>query len=259
MINITIQKTIKLLIILITLLPLTLSAKIIVAIDAGHGGKDPGALGASRFYEKNITLAIAKKIQKLAKNNRDITIVLTREDDTYLTVYERSEVARKLKADYLISIHADVARKKDARGSAVWVLSTRRADTELGRWLEAHEKYSDLLGGAGDVLANDDENEYLNQTVLDLQFAYSQRAGYELGESLINGLSKRTPIHKEIPLHASLGVLRSPDIPSALVEVGFLSNPQEERLLKTDAYQTKIAQGILDGLINYSKEHPKKR
>lgn len=230
--------------------------KVVVAVDAGHGGKDSGAVGQRKLYEKTVTLAIAKKLTVLINKDPSMKAILTRNNDTFISVFQRSEIAREHKADLLISIHADAAPNKSAKGASVWILSTKRADTELGRWIEKHEKQSELLGGAGDALSGDDSNPYLSQAILDLQFSYSQRVGYGLASAVLKEMQKVVTLHKRIPEHASLGVLRSPDIPSILVEVGFISNLSEETLLKSDAHQNKIAQAIYKGLKNYIKKNP---
>jgi N-acetylmuramoyl-L-alanine amidase len=136
------------------------------------------------------------------------------------------------------------------------VLSNRRANSEMANWLEEHEKQSELLGGAGDVLANSQSDPYLSQAVLDLQFGHSQRVGYDVATNVLNQLQGIGALHKRRPEHASLGVLRSPDIPSILVETGFISNNGEERLLGSDSYQQQIAEAIYNGLRKYFEAHP---
>lgn len=232
------------------------AAKVIIAVDAGHGGKDSGAVGKNKLYEKTVTLSIAKKLTNLLNKDPQFNGVLTRTDDNFISVAERSEIARNNKANLLISIHADAAPNRKATGASVWVLSTKRADTELGRWLEQDEKQSQLLGGAGDALS-EDHNPHLSQAVIDLQFSYSQRVGYELATQVIKELNRVIKLHKHKPEHASLGVLRSPDIPSILVEVGFISNQGEESLLANNAHQEKIAKAIYRGVKNYVKQNPK--
>lgn len=234
----------------------SLSAKVVVAIDAGHGGKDSGAVGPNKLYEKTVTLSIAKKLSVLMNKDPLFKAVLTRSTDSFISVQARSDIARHQKANLLISIHADAAPNRSASGASVWVLSTKRADTELGRWLEQHEKQSELLGGAGDVLSNSDANPFLSQAILDLQFANSQRVGYEMATHILKEMNRGIALHKSIPEHASLGVLRSPDIPSVLVEVGFISNRNEEKLLKSNAHQDKIARAIYQGIKNYVKKNP---
>ncbi|MCO6524419.1 MAG: N-acetylmuramoyl-L-alanine amidase, partial [Candidatus Schmidhempelia sp.] len=137
--------------------------KLVIAIDAGHGGKDSGAVGPNKLYEKDVTLAISQKLADLMQRDHSMKPVLTRTSDKYISVFQRSEIARQHKAALLISIHADAAPVKSASGISAWVLSTKRADTELGRWLEKHEKQSQLLGGAGDVLSGEGSNPYLSQ------------------------------------------------------------------------------------------------
>ncbi|CAM3950012.1 N-acetylmuramoyl-L-alanine amidase AmiB [Rahnella bruchi] len=234
----------------------TSDSKIIVAIDAGHGGQDPGAIGAGGLKEKNVTIAIARKLQAILNADPMFQPVLTRDGDYFISVMGRSDVARKKNANVLVSIHADAAPSRSARGASVWVLSNRRANSEMGNWLEQHEKQSELLGGAGDVLANTASDPYLSQAVLDLQFGHSQRVGYDVATRVLRELRSVGSLHKAKPEHASLGVLRSPDIPSLLVETGFISNSTEERLLGSSAYQDKIARAIHIGLRNYFQSHP---
>lgn len=232
------------------------SSRVVVAIDAGHGGQDPGAIGQNGLKEKNVTIAIARRLEAMLNSDPMFKPVLTRNGDYFISVMGRSDVARKQGANVLVSIHADAAPNRSATGASVWVLSNRRANSEMGNWLEQHEKQSELLGGAGDVLANTAADPYLSQAVLDLQFGHSQRVGYDVATKVLNELQRVGDIHKRRPEHASLGVLRSPDIPSLLVETGFISNSTEERLLGSSAYQEKIAQAIYKGLRSYFLAHP---
>ncbi|WP_292989161.1 N-acetylmuramoyl-L-alanine amidase AmiB [Pantoea sp.] len=229
---------------------------VIVAIDAGHGGQDPGAIGQRGLKEKNVTIAIARKLRVLLNNDPMFKGVLTRDGDYFISVMGRSDVARKANANVLVSIHADAAPSHAATGASVWVLSNRRANNEMANWLEQKEKQSELLGGAGDLLANSQADPYLSQAVLDLQFGHSQRVGYDIAQKVLQQLRGVTSLHKRLPEHASLGVLRSPDIPSLLVETGFISNSSEERLLGSSAHQDKIAQSIYRGLRTYFLAHP---
>lgn len=230
--------------------------KVVIAIDAGHGGQDPGAIGPGGTREKNVTIAVARKLRSLLNDDPMFKCVLTRDGDYFISVMGRSDVARKQNANFLVSIHADAAPNRDATGASVWVLSNRRANSEMAGWLEQHEKQSELLGGAGDVLANSQSDPYLSQAVLDLQFGHSQRVGYDVATSMIGQLERIGSMHKRRPEHASLGVLRSPDIPSVLVETGFISNNSEERLLASDDYQQQLAEAIYKGLRNYFQAHP---
>ncbi|MCT4703031.1 N-acetylmuramoyl-L-alanine amidase AmiB [Enterobacteriaceae bacterium H20N1] len=232
------------------------SDTVVVAIDAGHGGQDPGAIGPGGTKEKNVTISIARKLRALLNDDPMFKGVLTRDGDYFISVMGRSDVARKQNANILVSIHADAAPNRDATGASVWVLSNRRANSEMAGWLEQHEKQSELLGGAGDVLANSQADPYLSQAVLDLQFGHSQRVGYDVATKMLSQLGQIGSLHKRRPEHASLGVLRSPDIPSVLVETGFISNNGEERLLGSDDYQQQIAKAIYEGLRNYFLTHP---
>jgi N-acetylmuramoyl-L-alanine amidase len=234
----------------------SLNDTVIVAIDAGHGGQDPGAMGQNGLKEKNVTIAIARKLKVLLNNDPMFKGVLTRDGDYFISVMGRSDVARKANANVLVSIHADAAPSHAATGASVWVLSNRRANSEMANWLEQKEKQSELLGGAGDLLANSQADPYLSQAVLDLQFGHSQRVGYDIAVKVLQQMRGVATLHKRLPEHASLGVLRSPDIPSLLVETGFISNTSEERLLGSSAHQEKIAQSIYKGLRTYFLAHP---
>ncbi|MGX3095460.1 N-acetylmuramoyl-L-alanine amidase [Ursidibacter sp. B-7004-1] len=237
---------------------ITSYAKTVIAIDAGHGGKDPGAIGKTLgIKEKDVTLSIAKELKALLDADPNFRAVMTRSGDYFIQLPNRTEIARKNKANYLVSIHADSSpSSENLRGASVWVLSNRRANDELGKWLEDHEKQSELLGGAGSVLAQANER-YLSQTVLDLQFSHSQRAGYELGKTILSKMSNVTKLAKSAPQHASLSVLRSPDIPSILVETGFLSNAIEEQKLSSLAYRRQVARAIYNGLVEYQRKYYK--
>ncbi|MEJ2766938.1 LysM peptidoglycan-binding domain-containing protein [Photobacterium sp. MCCC 1A19761] len=228
---------------------------IIVAIDAGHGGEDPGSIGPSRKYEKNVTLDISKEVAAKINATPGMKAVLTRRGDYFVNLNKRSEIARRNKAHLLVSIHADGFHQPHPRGASVWVLNTRRANSEIGRWLEQQEKQSELLGG-GDVLTGGNDDQYLSMAVLDLQFSHSQKEGYDVASRVLKELSKITALHKSKPEHASLAVLKSPDIPSLLVETGFITNPQEERLLNTRAHQSKLANAVYRGVLAYFNEKP---
>ncbi|MFD1092883.1 N-acetylmuramoyl-L-alanine amidase AmiB [Providencia vermicola] len=230
------------------------SKQVVIAIDAGHGGKDPGAIGKNGYKEKDVTLSVAKKLYRRLEADPMFKPAMTRDGDYFISVSGRSDVARKKGANMLVSIHADSAPNSSARGASVWVLSNRRANSELGNWLEQREKQSELLGGAGDALSGADP--YLSQAVLDLQFGHSQRVGYDVAVQVIQQLRKVGNIHKKTPEHASLGVLRSPDIPSILVETGFISNAAEEQLLKSNEFQDAVAEAIHLGLRQYFLANP---
>ena len=229
---------------------------VVVAIDAGHGGQDPGAIGKNGLREKNLTLNIARQLYTLLKRDPLFKPVLTRHGDYFISVAARSDIARQQGATVLVSIHADAAPNVRAAGVSVWVLSNHRANNEMGNWLERHEKQSELLGGVGQMLASTSADPYLSQAVLDLQFGHSQRVGYEIALNVLSELRRVGTVHKLRPEHASLGVLRSPDIPSLLVETGFISNRSEERLLGTREHQDKLVRAIHKGLHKYFLVYP---
>lgn len=235
-----------------------IKAPIVVAIDAGHGGYDPGAMGHHGINEKNITFSIAKRLKRILDIDPMFKTVMIRDGDYFLSVMERSDLARKKKADILISIHVDSAVNTNVRGASVWVLSSRRAQSETVHWLHRKDKHSELLGGLGDVLINYQDDLYFNHLVLDLQFGYAQREGYNIAMKILDQLKNMSFLHKSTPEYSGFGVLRSPDIPSVLVETGFISNLQESRLLNTDRYQEKIAWALYKGLCAYILEYQEK-
>lgn len=221
---------------------------IIIAIDAGHGGDDPGSIGPSGTYEKNLTLPIARQLAALINKEPGLKAELVRTGDYYVHVNRRTEVARSRQADLLVSIHADAFTSPQPRGASVWVLSLRRATTEVGRVLEQTERHSELLGGVADIIKDSANERYLAQTVLDLSMNHSMVTAYQAANEVLVELGKITRLHKREPQAASFGVLKSPDIPSILVEVGFISNPQEERELRSASHQSKLAQSLFTAL-----------
>ncbi len=231
---------------------------VVIAIDPGHGGEDPGSIGPRRTYEKRVTLAVSQKLAALIDREPGMRAVLTRRGDYFVDLNKRSEIARKAKADLLVSVHADSFHNSTPRGASVWVLSTNRANREMGSWLEKQEKQGELLGGVGKVLAESDPNPYLAQTFLDLSMDKSRAEGYDVSRQILRSLGKVARLHKKAPEHASLAVLKAPDIPSVLVETGFISNHAEEKLLATSSYQDQLARAIFEGIRNYYRAHPTK-
>jgi len=229
---------------------------IIIAIDAGHGGEDPGSIGGKGNYEKRITLAISKKLEALINKQPGLTAVMTRTGDYYISVHGRTEKARNANADLLISIHADAYHTPHPSGAGVWTLSPRRANSEIGKWLEKKEKHSELLGGAGDAIKNTTTEKYLVRTLLDMSMDHSMSQGYLVAKEILGELKDITKLHKRSPQSASFGVLKSPDIPSILVETGFISNPKEEKLLINNWFQNKMANSIFTAVNSYFKRNP---
>jgi len=233
------------------------TADIVVAIDAGHGGEDPGSIGPTRKYEKHATLAVSKKIAAQINAVPGMKAVLTRGGDYYVNLNKRSEIARRNKAHLLVSIHADAFHSPKPRGGSVFVLNTRRANSEIARWVENHEEQSQLLGGAGEVLAKNNNDKNVSQTLLDLQFSHSQKEGFKVATKILREMSRAgIYLHKKEPVNASLAVLKSPDIPSVLVETGFISNPSEEKLLFQRSHQDKLARSLTKAIVQYFEANP---
>lgn len=229
---------------------------VIVAIDAGHGGEDPGSIGPTGLYEKSVTLPVAQQLADLINADPGMKAVLVRTGDYGVQLTQRNRIARRAKADMFISIHADAFTSPQPRGASVWVLSRRRANTELGRWLENREQHSELLGGAGEVLSSNGDDPYLARTLLDMSIDSSMSGGFEAANLLLGRLSDVTRLHRREPQAASFAVLNSPDIPSVLVELGFISNPQEEQQLRSGAHQRRLAEALYEGTREFFVRHP---
>jgi N-acetylmuramoyl-L-alanine amidase len=229
---------------------------IIIAIDAGHGGQDPGAVGPKGTHEKIITQSVSRQLAAMINKQPGLKAVLTRNGDYYIHPNKRPEIARQKQADLLISIHADAVQNRKAHGASVWVLSMRRATTEVGRMLEQTEKHSELLGGVGEIIKDSANERYLAQTVLDLSMNHSMVTGFEVAKEVLREMSTVAHLHKKEPQAASLAVLKAPDIPSILVETGFISNYNEERLLKDPNHQHKLAQAIFRAVKGYFEKSP---
>ncbi|MCV2886597.1 N-acetylmuramoyl-L-alanine amidase [Aestuariibacter sp. AA17] len=229
---------------------------IIIAIDAGHGGEDPGSIGRGGTYEKNITLSVSKKLADLINAEKGMKAVLTRSGDYYVSPNQRPEIARKHRADLFVSIHADAFTTPQPNGASVWVLSMGRANTELGRWMERTERHSELLGGAAEVIKDTANERYLALALLDMSMDRSIAASYDVSKKVISELKQVTKMHKRTPQAASLAVLTSPDIPSILVETGFISNPKEEKNLNWAAFRQRLADRIFNAVKRYFENSP---
>ncbi|MCK9539879.1 N-acetylmuramoyl-L-alanine amidase [Dokdonella sp.] len=225
---------------------------IVIAIDAGHGGKDPGSIGASGTFEKRITLQVARELKALIDATPGMQAVLTRDGDYFIPLEQRYAKARAAKADLFISVHADAFTNKDARGSSVWVLSPRGATSEQARWLADRENRADLVGG----VSLDDKDDTLAKVLLDLSQGATMGASNAVAEHVLAALAKVGPVHRTYVERANFVVLRSPDVPSILVETAFITNPAEEARLKTPAHREKLAAAILDGVKNHFYTSP---
>ena len=230
--------------------------EILIVIDPGHGGEDPGSIGPTRKYEKNSTLSVSKKLAAQLNAIPGIRAKLTRTGDYFVNLNRRVAIASENNAHLLISIHADAFTTPQPRGGSVFVLNTRRANTEISRWIEDKEKQSELLGGGGAAFPTSNNDRNVNQTLLDLQFSHSQKEGYKLATEILSEMGKVARLHNPKPINTSLAVLRSPQIPSVLVETGFISNPTEEKLLFQRAHQDKLARSITTAVVKYLKANP---
>ena len=225
---------------------------LVIAIDAGHGGDDPGAIGRRGTREKTVVLAIARELAALIRKEPGMRPVLIREGDYYVGLRQRINKARKENADLFISIHADGFRSQQARGSSVFVLSRRGASSEMGRWLEAKENSADLAGG----VSLDDKDDLLAEVLLDLSQSATIEASHEVASNMLGGLKRLGKMHKSSVQRAGFVVLKSPDIPSILIETAFISNPQEENKLRDKRHQKKLAKAMLSGIRDYFGNNP---
>ncbi|MNM58090.1 N-acetylmuramoyl-L-alanine amidase AmiC precursor [compost metagenome] len=228
---------------------------IVIAIDAGHGGEDPGASGSRGQHEKDIVLAIAKELQRQINSEKGFRAELTRTGDYFIPLRKRTEIARKKGADLFISIHADAAPSKAAFGASVFALSDRGATSETARWLADSENRSDLIGGAGNV-SLDDKDRMLAGVLLDLSMTASLSSSLNVGQKVLGNMGRITPLHKQRVEQAGFMVLKSPDIPSILVETGFISNANEAAKLATPSHQQSLARSIHSGVRQFFQQNP---
>ncbi|PTB88274.1 N-acetylmuramoyl-L-alanine amidase, partial [Pseudidiomarina aestuarii] len=230
--------------------------KVTIAIDAGHGGDDPGSIGPSGTYEKNVVLKIARALADVINADPAMQAYLVRTDDYYLKHLTRVRKAEQVKADMFLSIHADAFTSPQPRGGSVWVLSNRRANNEMGRLLENKERLSEVLGGVDVSASSDDSSSYLSETLISMSMDHAMASGYEAATEIIDEMERVTKMHKTKPQHASLAVLTSANIPSMLVETGFISNPTEEQLLLSNKHQQQLARAIYQGVRRYFTRKP---
>jgi N-acetylmuramoyl-L-alanine amidase len=226
--------------------------KVVVAIDAGHGGKDQGAHGPGGTLEKNVTLAVARDLANLINRQPGMKAVLTRDGDYFIPLKQRYQIARENNADLFVAIHADSYTSDDARGSSVWVLSPRGKTNEAARWLADRENRADLIGGT----TLDDKDDGLAKVLLDLQQGWAMQASDVVAGNVLKALAQLGPTHRGYVERANFVVLRSPDVPSILVETAFISNPAEERKLRDPAHQNQLADAVMDGVKNYFESTP---
>lgn len=228
---------------------------IIIAVDAGHGGEDPGAIGPGRLYEKNVVFDISKRLVNRLNQIKGYEAKLVRTGDYYVPLRERRNIARKMQADLFVSIHADAFTHPSARGSSVFALSRSGATSETARFLAERENEADLIGGVGNV-SLEDKDEVLVGVLVDLSMNATLSSSIEVGDQVLKHLGSVTRLHKPQVEQAGFAVLKSPDVPSILVETGFISNPGEARKLSTSRYREQLADTLSRGIQSYFNEKP---
>ena len=227
---------------------------VIVVIDPGHGGKDPGAMGMGRNTEKQVVLAIALKLKQLIDRQPGMRAVLTRNGDYYIGLRERMYIARRHNADIFVAIHADAFINHNSNGASVFALSPSGATSEAARWLAEKENHSEL--GGVNLSGLDDQNGVIRTVLLDLSQTATIGASLQMGGRVLRGLDTMTTLHNHKVEQARFMVLKSPDIPSILIETGFISNPREERNLTSPAYQIRLTKAIFQGVKSYFWDYP---
>jgi N-acetylmuramoyl-L-alanine amidase len=225
---------------------------IIVVLDPGHGGEDPGALGRRGTHEKNVTLAIAQKLKARIDQEPNMRAVLTRDGDFYLPLHMRIEKAQRVRADLFVSIHADAFIRPQARGASVFALSEKGATSAAASWLANRENAADLIGGVN----LQGKDRYLKMTLADLSLTAQINDSLKAGRAVLAELGNINDLHKANVEQAGFAVLKAPDIPSILVETAFISNPEEELRLRSTAYQNKVAEAIFNGIKRYFAKSP---
>lgn len=223
-----------------------------VALDPGHGGEDPGAVGKGGNLEKNVTISIARRLKTKIDGEENMRSILTRDGDFFVPLGQRVNKARRVQADLFVSIHADAFIKPTARGSSVFVLSDHGASSSAARWLAQKENAADLIGGVNLGV----KDPYLARTLLDLSQTATATDSLKLGKDVLGELGRINNLHKGHVEQASFAVLKAPDIPSILVETAFISNPEEEKRLVDEEYQESMADAILRGIKRYFAKNP---
>jgi N-acetylmuramoyl-L-alanine amidase len=228
--------------------------KIVVVIDPGHGGKDPGASGYHKTLEKHVVLAISKRLQQKINRQPGMVAVLTRDGDYFIDLRRRLDISRRYHPDIFVAIHADAFTNTQSHGASVFALSQRGATSEAARWLAEKENYSEL--GGVNLKGLDDKTGVIRSVLIDLSQTATIHASLKIGANVLRYLGRMTTLHNHKVEQARFVVLKSPDTPSILVETGFISNPLEEQRLASSAYQEKLSQAIFDGIYQYFRDYP---
>ena len=228
---------------------------ILIAIDPGHGGEDPGALGPGGLREKDIVMGISRALQRLVDNEPGYQALMVRDGDYYVALRDRAEIARSNRSDAFISIHADAFDQPQANGASIYALSERGATSERASYLAQKENRADLIGGVGDLSLRD-KDDSLASLLLDLSMTSTLDSSLRLGAAIVPQMDRITRMHKTNVEQAGFMVLKSPDMPSLLIETGFISNPEEARRLADSSFQQQMAQAIFRGIKDYFERYP---
>jgi N-acetylmuramoyl-L-alanine amidase len=232
--------------------PLEITRMVTIALDPGHGGEDPGAIGHGGSREKDVTLSIARRLKARIDAEQNMRSVLTRDGDYFIPLGQRVQKARRVQADLFVSVHADAFVKTTARGSSVFVLSENGASSSAARWLAQRENAADLIGGVNLGV----KDPYLARTLLDLSQTATINDSLKVARAVLERIGGINALHRGQVEQAGFAVLKAPDIPSILIETAFISNPDEERRLLDDAYQEQMAEAILRGIKQYFAKNP---
>lgn len=229
---------------------------IIIAIDPGHGGEDPGAIGPGGTREKDVVMEISRRLQRLVDGAEGFRAVMIRDGDYYVGLRQRTRIAREQKADFFVSIHADAFNSPRPNGSSVYALSQSGATSETAQWLAASENRADLIGGVDGNLSLNDKDEVLRGVLLDLTMTATLNDSLAIGGQVLDQLGRVNRLHRSRVEQAGFMVLKSPDIPSLLIETGFISNPDEERRLRDSGHQQRLAESIFSGIEAHFRSNP---
>ncbi|MCE8003660.1 AMIN domain-containing protein [Halomonas sp. MCCC 1A11081] len=229
---------------------------IIIAIDPGHGGEDPGAIGPGGTREKDVVMEISRRLQRLVDGAEGFRAVMIRDGDYYVGLRQRTRIAREQKADFFVSIHADAFNSPRPNGSSVYALSQSGATSETAQWLAASENRADLIGGVDGNLSLNDKDEVLRGVLLDLTMTATLNDSLAIGGQVLDQLGRVNRLHRSRVEQAGFMVLKSPDIPSLLIETGFISNPDEERRLRDSGHQQRLAESIFSGIESHFRSNP---
>lgn len=224
---------------------------VIIAIDAGHGGEDPGALGPGKVLEKNVVMNISRRLEQKLARAQGYRPVMIRTGDYYLAHRKRTQRAREAQANLFVSIHADAFKSPKVDGASVYTLSDRGASSETARWLAESENASDMIGGVAEEVVSGEQEDYLLQAILEVSMDANRSASIEVGEAVLAQMGRITALHKKRVEQAGFLVLKSPDMPSILIETGFISNPSEAGKLSSSAFQERMANAIFEGIRSY--------